>query len=110
MKKILLPCAALLLVAATALFAQNAKPTAAPANEPKHPPHQPPPLLMALDTDHDGQLSAAEITHATAALKTLDRDGDGILSGDELHPPRPEHTPSDGPSHDGPPPQRPKHS
>jgi len=65
---------------------------------------------MALDTDHDGQLSAAEITHATAALKTLDRDGDGILSGDELHPPRPEHTPSDGPSHDGPPPKRPKHS
>ena len=99
MKKILFPCAALLLGATTALFAQNTAPSTPP--EPPPPPHRGPPLLLlALDTDHDGQLSAAEIAQAATALKAFDRNGDGVLTADELHPPRP----GDKPDHDGPPP------
>jgi len=44
------------------------------------------PVLAALDADHDGELSASEIDHAAAALKTLDRDHDGYLTADELVP------------------------
>jgi hypothetical protein len=38
------------------------------------------PLMTALDTDQDGELSAAEIEKAVAALKTLDKNKDGKLS------------------------------
>jgi len=40
-------------------------------------------LLWALDANHDGVLSAAEIANAPAVLRTLDRDGDGSLSPEE---------------------------
>ena len=46
------------------------------------------PVLAALDADHDGVISAAEIQNAPAALKTLDKNGDGRLTPDELIPPR----------------------
>lgn len=42
------------------------------------------PVMDALDVDHDGVLSAAEIASAPGALKTLDRDADGTLSVAEL--------------------------
>jgi Ca2+-binding EF-hand superfamily protein len=45
-------------------------------------------VLLALDTDHDGSLSAAEIAAAPASLKALDRNGDGELAPDEMEPPR----------------------
>jgi Ca2+-binding EF-hand superfamily protein len=45
-------------------------------------------VLMALDTDHDGQLSAAEIANASASLRSLDRNGDGEITFDELEPSR----------------------
>ena len=44
------------------------------------------PLFAALDTDHDGVLSAKEIAGASAALKQLDRNGDGQLTPDEFRP------------------------
>ncbi len=44
------------------------------------------PVLAALDTDGNGEISAAEITAASAALKTLDKNNDGKLSADELRP------------------------
>lgn len=44
------------------------------------------PLVQALDTDKDGEISAEEIAKAPAALKTLDRNGDGKLSGEEIRP------------------------
>ena len=44
------------------------------------PPPPPPPLLQALDADGDGIISAAEIANAPAALKTLDKNGDGKLT------------------------------
>ena len=47
------------------------------------------PLMEVLDANHDGVIDAAEIANASAALKTLDKDGDGKLTQDELRPPRP---------------------
>lgn len=49
--------------------------------------HMPPPaILVALDTNRDGQLSADEIANASASLLTLDKNGDGILTHEELCP------------------------
>ena len=44
------------------------------------------PVLDALDADDDGVLSASEIEDATAALKTLDKNGDGKLTSEEMRP------------------------
>ncbi|MEM1062248.1 MAG: hypothetical protein AAGJ97_07965, partial [Planctomycetota bacterium] len=49
-----------------------------------------PPLVVALDTDGDGVISADEIAAASRTLLTLDKDGDGQLSDEETRPPRPE--------------------
>jgi Ca2+-binding EF-hand superfamily protein len=46
------------------------------------------PVLAALDTNHDGEISASEIRNAAAALRTLDRNGDGKLVEGELLPDR----------------------
>ncbi|NBP23235.1 MAG: hypothetical protein EBU81_01485 [Proteobacteria bacterium] len=48
------------------------------------------PLFQALDTDKDGELSAAEIANAPAALKTLDKNKDGKISQEEVRPNFPE--------------------
>ena len=52
---------------------------------------RPPPnlLMQALDVNHDGVIDADEIANAPAELKTLDKNGDGKLTQDELRPPRP---------------------
>ena len=59
-------------------------------------PRRPPggPLMQALDTDKDGDLSAEEIAKAPESLLTLDKNGDGKLTRDELFPPPP--MPPDG--------------
>jgi len=46
----------------------------------------PSPLMTALDTDGDGELSAKELENATASLKTLDKDKNGKLTENELRP------------------------
>ncbi len=44
------------------------------------------PVMAALDADGDGTLSAAEIQNASVALKTVDKNGDGQIDGDEMRP------------------------
>ena len=63
-----------------------------------------PPLMAALDANHDGVIDETEIANAPAALKTLDKNGDGKLTMDELRPPRPEGGPGGrrGPQDRGP--------
>ena len=51
--------------------------------------HGPPPIIAALDADDDGVISSSEIDGAVTALKALDRNGDGDLTMEELHPDRP---------------------
>ena len=41
------------------------------------------PVLMAVDTDQDGIISASEIANAATALLTLDKNGDNNLSAEE---------------------------
>src|SRR6266700_2854173 len=49
-----------------------------------------PPLVVAtLDANHDGIIDAAEITNASQALKSLDKNTDGKLTREELRRPRP---------------------
>ncbi len=78
----------------------------APPNDGQGPPpdhghrppmHRPAPsaVMMALDVDHDRQLSADEIAAAVNALLTLDEDGDGMLSCDELKPAPPAEKPEE---------------
>lgn len=38
------------------------------------------------DTNHDGTISADEITNSAAALRKLDKNSDGKLTADELRP------------------------
>ncbi len=44
----------------------------------------PPPVMAALDTNGDGEISANEIDNAVRALRTLDRNKDGKLSREEM--------------------------
>ena len=44
------------------------------------------PLVAALDANHDGVIGATEIANAPAALRTLDKNGDGQLTRDEFRP------------------------
>jgi EF hand len=67
------------------------------------------PIEVVLDANGDGIISAEEIANASAALKKLDKNGDGQLTPDEYHPPRPrpgQHGP-DGQSNPGAPDQQP---
>jgi hypothetical protein len=44
------------------------------------------PLMVALDADANGEISAEEIEGAAAALKKLDKNSDGVLTREELRP------------------------
>ena len=54
-----------------------------------------PPVLEALDLNHDGVIDAKEIALAPHSLLALDKNGDGKLTEDEIRPPRPERKPRD---------------
>ena len=66
-----------------------------------------PPLIGALDANHDGVIDEAEIANASAALKKLDKNNDGRLTMEELRPPRPQppqgRNPGDRPERPRPP-------
>src|SRR3954469_13304649 len=42
--------------------------------------------FAAMDTDHDGKITRAEWKGNAIGFAMLDRNGDGVLSGDELKP------------------------
>jgi Ca2+-binding EF-hand superfamily protein len=44
------------------------------------------PVLAAIDADHDGEISAEEIRNSFRYLRTLDRNGDGFLTPNEVMP------------------------
>ncbi|MEI6524445.1 MAG: hypothetical protein WCP62_00350 [Planctomycetota bacterium] len=44
------------------------------------------PLFKALDADEDGQLSASEIENASKSILKLDKNGDGVVSAEEMRP------------------------
>jgi hypothetical protein len=46
------------------------------------------PLIEALDANKDGVIDASEINNASAALRALDKNGDGQLTIEELRPAR----------------------
>ena len=46
----------------------------------------PPPVVTAIDTNKDGEISAEELVNASASLKKLDKNKDGELAGSELLP------------------------
>lgn len=51
------------------------------------PPGRPaPPIMTALDANQDGVVDASEIANAANALLTLDQNGDGQLTQDEIRP------------------------
>ena len=75
-------------VTTTVLVAQDGPP-GREGGRPGGPPPVPP-LVAALDLNHDGDIDASEIAKASESLKTLDKNGDGKISRDEMRPPRPE--------------------
>lgn len=77
------------------LSAQTAAPADAENRGPRHgrghgPGH---PIVRALDTDKNHEISSAEIANASAALLALDADKNGAVSKEELHPGRPAGAP-----------------
>lgn len=59
------------------------------------------PVLAALDADKDGVISRSEINNAAAALRKLDKNGDGELDAEEMRPTRSEGGRSRGGAPDG---------
>lgn len=59
------------------------------------------PLQQALDANGDGVIDAKEIANAVAALKKLDKNGDGRLTEDEYRPARPQGGGPGGPGGQG---------
>jgi hypothetical protein len=93
--------AALLALGASALIV-NAQDGPGPADGPRGPggpghQHPPLPLVIALDANHDGVIDSNEIANASAALKTLDKNGDGQLTADEYLPALPPNASKDAP-------------
>jgi hypothetical protein len=58
----------------------------AEARDDEQPRRPGPPIMAALDTNRDGELSPEEIRNAAAALKSLDHNHDGTLDRSELEP------------------------
>lgn len=88
---------------------------ARPADAPEHPappadapPHARPvdPVMLALNANADGKLSASEIANAPASLAALDLNKDNKLTLHELRPLPPEGAPAAGPRRGAPPPPR----
>ena len=78
----------LAVVLSVSLTASLAQPPGKPDGKGPGPRPGPPPfpVMEALDTNHDGELSAEEISRAPQVLRKLDKNHDGKLSREELRP------------------------
>jgi hypothetical protein len=63
-------------------------------------------VVRVVDADKNGELSAAELANAPAAIRTLDTNTDGTILADELRPARP----ADAPTPPAGAPERPPHA
>lgn len=88
--RLLVLTSALALAALGASAQMGGGPGEPPRDRPK------PPLEAALDANGDGVIDAIEIANAPAALKKLDKNGDGKLTADEYRPQRPMGGPQSG--------------
>jgi Ca2+-binding EF-hand superfamily protein len=79
----------------------------APGSAPPRPNIAGAPFFRAIDVDRDGKLSGEELAKAGEALKTLDKNGDGTLTPDELVPTGPPASNAPGNSPLGQPGRRP---
>ena len=75
-----------IMLSAIALSASAVVASAQDQNRDRPGGRQPSPIIAALDADKDGEISAAEIANAAVALKTLDKNSDGKLTGEEFGP------------------------
>jgi hypothetical protein len=98
-------------VAATIAGAQDSQPPMQQGQGGPGKGHRPPPnpICQALDVNHDHVIDADEIANAPAALKALDKNGDGKLTEDEIRPAHPPGgmgggEPGNGGAPQGPPP------
>src|SRR6058998_137010 len=74
----------------SALHGQSVTAPASGSQSASTPRGKAPPLVVStLDANHDGIIDAGEITNASEALKSLDKNADGKLTGSELRRPRP---------------------
>ena len=87
-------------LSAAALSAQTTTPTPTEGSRGKHGGHHGPgrggfghPEVRALDTDKNGELSTDEITNASASIRALDANADGVVSMAEFRPARPPGAP-----------------
>ena len=83
MKSIYLMAVAALCASAIAVQAQD-KSADGKARRPGNP------FVAALDANGDGTIDSTEITNAPAALRKMDKNGDGKLTREELRPARPD--------------------
>ena len=57
-----------------------------PAGGPAGRPGMGSPIMAALDVNGDGTIDESELANAPANLKSLDKNADGVLTMDEIHP------------------------
>jgi hypothetical protein len=76
----------------------DASPSPSPSGQNGHHHHRLPPVIQALDTNHDGIIDSSEIDNAAQSLKTLEKDGHNYLTIPDLlgPPPRGMRPPHDG--------------
>jgi hypothetical protein len=79
MKRTLLIAVAAMAISTVGLQAQD-KPADGQQRRPGNP------IIAALDANGDGTIDATEISNAPAALRKLDKNGDGKLTREELRP------------------------